>query len=136
MQNPIYVLTHHTIRFDDHDMFMRYRGGGIGHKYMREIEEIYDNMSCERVHHKERTQHTSSPGSTTDAPSKDATNPNGADDDSDNKHEPEAGRDNGLGLGSDSDSDSDYQYVQTESTVQPLKTSSCCSVFINVRSGD
>jgi len=79
---------------------------------MREIEEIYDNMSRERAHHKERTQHSSSPGGTTDAPSKDATNPNGADDDSDSEHEPEAGRDNGLGLDSDSDSDSDYQYVE------------------------
>jgi hypothetical protein len=35
-------------------MFMRYRGGGIGHKYMRAIEEIYENMSRERTHHKER----------------------------------------------------------------------------------
>jgi len=33
-------------------MFMRYRGGGIGHKYMREIEQLYENMSRERVHHK------------------------------------------------------------------------------------
>ena len=34
-------------------MFMRYRGGGIGHKYMRVIEELYENMSRERTHHKE-----------------------------------------------------------------------------------
>jgi len=33
-------------------MFMRYRGGGIGHKYMRAIEELYENMSRERIHHK------------------------------------------------------------------------------------
>jgi len=33
---------------------MRYRGGGIGHVYMREIEELYENMSRERIHHKER----------------------------------------------------------------------------------
>lgn len=33
---------------------MRYQGGGIGHKYMREIEELYENMSRERDHHKER----------------------------------------------------------------------------------
>ena len=41
-------------RFVDRDMFMRYRGGGIGHKYMRAIEELYENMSRERTHHKER----------------------------------------------------------------------------------
>jgi len=33
-------------------MFMRYRGGGIGHMYMRAIEQIYENMSRERNHHK------------------------------------------------------------------------------------
>lgn len=42
--------THISIRFVDRDMFMRYRGGGIGHKYMREVEEKYENMSLERVH--------------------------------------------------------------------------------------
>jgi hypothetical protein len=39
-----------SARFVDRDMFMRYRGGGIGHKYMREIEERFDNMSLERNH--------------------------------------------------------------------------------------
>jgi len=33
-------------------MFMRYRGGGIGHKYMRAIEQVYENMSRKRIHHK------------------------------------------------------------------------------------
>ena len=33
-------------------MFMRYRGGGIGHTYMRAIEQVYENMSRERIHHK------------------------------------------------------------------------------------
>ena len=33
-------------------MFMRYRGGGIGHTYMRAIEQVYKNMSRERIHHK------------------------------------------------------------------------------------
>ena len=37
-------------RFVDRDMFMRYRGGGIGHKYMREVESKYENMAIERVH--------------------------------------------------------------------------------------
>ena len=31
-------------------MFMRYRGGGVGHKYMRDIEVKYENMSRERLH--------------------------------------------------------------------------------------
>ena len=47
------VLTPPTCRFVDRDMFMRYRGGGIGHKYMRVIEDLYENMSRERIHHKE-----------------------------------------------------------------------------------
>ena len=34
-------------------MFMRYRGGGIGHKHMREVEEKYENMSRERLHGKQ-----------------------------------------------------------------------------------
>jgi len=29
---------------------MRYRGGGVGHKYMREIEVKFENMSLERFH--------------------------------------------------------------------------------------
>ena len=33
---------------------MRYRGGGIGHKYMREIEATYEDMSRERTHGKGR----------------------------------------------------------------------------------
>ena len=32
---------------------MRYRGGGVGHKYMREIEEKFENMSRERLHGKQ-----------------------------------------------------------------------------------
>ena len=45
-------------------MFMRYRGGGIGHKYMREIEEKYENMSRERLHGKQRPK---PPADNTDA---------------------------------------------------------------------
>lgn len=37
-------------QFVDRDMFMRYRGGGVGHKYMRDIEDKYENMSRERSH--------------------------------------------------------------------------------------
>ena len=45
-------------------MFMRYRGGGIGHKYMREIEEKYENMSRECLHGKQRPK---PPADNTDA---------------------------------------------------------------------
>lgn len=38
-------------------MFMRYRGGGVGHKYMRDIEEKYENMSLERIHGSPPRQH-------------------------------------------------------------------------------
>ena len=47
------LLTHLAARFVDRDMFMCYRSGGIGHKYMQAIEETYENMSREWVHHKE-----------------------------------------------------------------------------------
>jgi len=53
------MITHRAIRFVDRDMFMRYRGGGIRHKYMRKIEEIFENMSLERIHHKERKRASS-----------------------------------------------------------------------------
>jgi hypothetical protein len=43
------------VRFVDRDMFMRYRGGGIGHKYMREVELKYENMSIKRSHTKSCT---------------------------------------------------------------------------------
>ena len=35
-------------------MFMQYCGGGVGHKYMREIDEKYENMSREHLHGKQR----------------------------------------------------------------------------------
>ena len=39
-------------RFVDRDMFMRYRGGGVSHKYMREVKTRCENMSLERIHGK------------------------------------------------------------------------------------
>lgn len=47
------MLSACVTRFVDRDMFMRYRGSGIGHKYMQAIEEVYENMSRERTHHQE-----------------------------------------------------------------------------------
>jgi len=76
-----HMLIYHALRFVDRDMFMRYRGGGIGHKYMRDIEEIYENMSREQVHHKESNRTSSSK----DAMNVDATDDSGSDD----EHEPE-----------------------------------------------
>ena len=43
-------------RFVDQDMFMRYRGGGVGHTYMRDIEVKYENMSIKRNHWKSRSK--------------------------------------------------------------------------------
>ena len=89
-------------------MFMRYRGGGIGHKYMREIEETYENMCRKRTHHKEQTRRHTPPSkdSANASSSKDAAD---ADSGSDDKHR--IGGDNGL----DSDSDSDSDYLGTDS---------------------
>lgn len=42
-------------------MFMRYRGGGIGHKYMRDIEGKYENMSRERLHGKHPRRESGQP---------------------------------------------------------------------------
>jgi hypothetical protein len=54
-------------RFVDRDIFMRYRGGGIGHKYMRAIEGVYENFSRERTHHKEyKHKHAPSDGDAMD----------------------------------------------------------------------
>jgi len=98
----------HAVRFVDRDMFMRYRGGGIGHKYMRVIEELFENMSRERIHHKVRGG-ASLPMDTTAAV------------DSDEECEPtgppqtraEAGEEGGGADGDDSDDsdDSDFEYV-------------------------
>ena len=64
------------VRFVDRDMFMHYRGSGIGHTYMQEIEEIYKNMSHEWIHHKEG-KHASS---TNDPAGTDSINGNSSDD--------------------------------------------------------
>lgn len=60
-------------------MFMRYRGGGIGHKYMREIESKFENMSRERLHGKQ-PRHEPRPSQ---------TNNTGIDSTSDSDDEPE-----------------------------------------------
>ena len=44
---------------------MRYRGGGVGHKYMRDIEDKYKNMSRERLHG-EQPRHAPGPYQTND----------------------------------------------------------------------
>jgi len=52
-------------------MFMRYRGGGVGHKYMREIEVKYENMSLECSHWNPRPKPPR--GGDTSAPADDAS---------------------------------------------------------------
>ena len=104
---------------------MRYRGGGIGHKYMRAIETGYENMSRERIHHKERRRAARSQETTMDTNDTEGTNI----DNSDSEGEAEApvhragqdmraggrGRDasnnNNNDSGGDDDDDEDYEYV-------------------------
>ena len=38
----LHMILTHTIRLADRDMFMRFRGGGVGHLYMRQIEPWLD----------------------------------------------------------------------------------------------
>ena len=124
-----------TRRFVDRDMFMRYRGGGVGHKYMRVIEEIFENMSRERLHHQERKRASSSTDATdaNDVDSSDderepqgseptkATEGNGRvdeddDDDDGSDYEPVEGDSGGSGSSEDSDtydSDSDGELLET-----------------------
>ena len=103
---------------------MRYRGSGIGHKYMREIEEAYENMSRERMHHKEH-RHVSptgpadvnasnNSGSEDDCEPQAPTNVQVADSGTSN---PPAGNSSGGGADGDvSDgSDSDYEPLGTDS---------------------
>ena len=42
-------------------MFMRYWGGGIGHKYMQKVEATYENMSRERSHGKQLRREPGTP---------------------------------------------------------------------------
>lgn len=112
------MLVHHTARFVDRDMFMRYRGGGIGHRYMREIEEIYENMFRERMHHKEYRRASSS----TDPA--DTVNDSGSDDECEpeapvNTQTSDTGTSdapaNGAVGDNGDDSDSDYEPPRTDS---------------------
>ena len=99
------------VRFVDRDMFMCYQGSRIGHTYMREIEEIYENMSRERIHHKEGN-HASSMN---DPAGADSINGNGSDDEcatNESTNTQAAGDgDNNL----DSASDLDYNPSGTDS---------------------
>ena len=106
------MLTHCTARFVDRDMFMRYRGGGIGHKYMRAIEEIYENMSREQAHHKASKQ-ASSPEEPMNMGDVDGGG-------SDDEHEPDAPTNiqtpDATGDDDNSDLDgSDYEPPETDS---------------------
>ena len=92
-------------------MFMRYRGSGIGHRYMREIEDIYENMSRERLHHRKHTSTSGGPAN---------TNTTNHSDDNDDEHETEgpAGAQPGQAAGGDDsglESDSEYLASGTDS---------------------
>lgn len=92
-------------------MFMRYRGGGIGHKYMRVIEELYENMSRERIHHKVRGD-TSLATDTAAVDSDDECESTGA-----SQTRAEAGQEGDRADGDDSDDsdDLDFEYYDSGS---------------------
>lgn len=50
------TFTHIYPRIVDRDMFMRYRGGGIGHRYMREVEDRFEDMRREQDYTEEVPQ--------------------------------------------------------------------------------
>ena len=99
------------VRFINCDIFMCYRGGRIGHTYMWEIEEIYGNMSRERIHHKEGNNASS----TNDPAGTDSIDGNSSDDEcttNESTNTQAAGDgDNNL----DSASDLDYNPSGTDS---------------------
>ena len=108
--NQGHALNRCAVRFVDRDMFMHYRGSGIGHRYMREIEDIYENMSRERVHYKESKRASSSKEPT----NMDAVDDSGSDDD---EHETEGPTDKQPGQAAEDDhsgSDSDLDYSPPE----------------------
>lgn len=102
-------------------MFMRYRGGGIGHKYMRDIEAKYENMSRERLHGKQphgehrppRAPNTDEPGGTSDSDGgpEDPTQPGAPHQDGPSTENP--GSDGG-GNDEDDEGDEDNDYVPSE----------------------
>ena len=97
-------------------MFMRYRGSGIGHTYMRAIEQVYENMSRERIHHKVRKRKDAQPNE--DAPmgvdgadsAAGDSDKNDDDDDWDRTVDSQAGQDAGPPV-SVEDEDEDGEYV-------------------------
>lgn len=101
-------------------MFMRYRGGGIGHKYMREIEEKYENMSRERLHGK---QPLKPPADNTDAD--DASNTDSEPEDLTQPGTSQAGRvDEPVSGGLDGDVDGDYSDESDDVDFQPPESHS------------
>ena len=89
-------------RFVDRDMFMRYRGGGVGHKYMRSIETKYENMSIERDHWHSRSKPSRGNDMDVDAAS------------DDERPEDPIGRSGSVGVDGD-ESEEDGDYVPPES---------------------
>jgi len=108
------MITHRAIRFVDRDMFMRYRGSGIGHKYMRKIEEIFENMSRERIHHKERKRASSS-NETVAADAIDSSDDEHGPEGSEQTQAAEATEGDGGVEEDDEGDDSDYEPVEADS---------------------
>jgi hypothetical protein len=96
-------------------MLMRYRGGGIGHKYMRDIETKYENMSRLCLHGK-KPCHKPGPTQANDQGVDSASDSNDEKEDSgpppaDKTTEPMAGS---LGKVGDLDESDDEDYAPSE----------------------
>lgn len=124
-------------RFVDRDMFVRYRGGGVGHKYMREIEVKYENMSIERDHWDSRPKpprdnnvdtnmDTNTAGNDDEGP-EDPKQPGNLEGDSRDQ-----GPSGSQGVGADGDKPDDGDGVPPESG----NSSDDCSMGCNEDSGD
>ena len=114
------MFTNYNGRFVDRDMFMRYRGGGIGHRYMRAIETGYENMSRERIHHKERHRAARSQETAMDASNTEDANIDNSDSEGEAEapvHQAQVGgrgqntSNNNNDSGGDDDDDEDYEYT-------------------------
>lgn len=90
---------------------MRYRGGGVGHKYMRAVEKKHENMTLERTHGKSQTKSSCS--------GEKPTAPNELDVLDNNPIQP--GR-----LQGDSDESGDEDYVPPEMTITDDEDSTDC----------
>ena len=102
-------------------MFMRYRGGSIGHKYMHEIETRYENMSLERIHRNGNPKPSQSGADATSARAPQPRPESPVEDQESDNNNNETGLDNGgrgvsddMGRGELTRDESDGDYAPSE----------------------